>query len=87
MPGFRPAKEEALWLRKCQGFIDRHCDEKGEQLTQNLSEAAMSGYKKVAKLVRKKQAVVMPSNKGRGVVVVEWDLYQQMGNDTLWVTL
>ena len=88
MPGPRPPKEEALldtrkalWMKESLEYIRTQCNERGDQNTQNMSPAAERGRRKIAKMVRQKVAMVMPSDKGKGVVVVEWGLYQRMGSD------
>ena len=58
-----------------------HCEENGIQKERNLSEAAERGRVKVMKMVRKKEAVLTQSDKGKGICVVNIDLYRRMGED------
>ena len=88
MPGPRSAIEEAalelrrkMWMKEADEFMKIQCDERGIQKERNLSEAAERGRVKVMKMVRKKEAIVMPSDKGKGICVVHIDLYQRMGED------
>ena len=68
-------------MKECDEYIKRYCDEKGKQTDSNLTPAAERGRLKVAKLVRQKKIVCMPSDKGKGMVVVDRDIYERMGSD------
>ena len=54
-----------------------YCDENGNQTDANMSAAAQRGRLKIAKLVREKKVVVMPSDKGKGICVMEWGMYEE----------
>ena len=61
--------------------MKEHCDENGKQHIQNLSQAAQHGRIKLAKLMKNKEHIVIPSDKGKGIVVISMDMYKTMGFD------
>jgi hypothetical protein len=88
MPGPRSAKEEALlqvrrdlWIKESNEYIRINCNKDGEQDNVNLSEAAQRGRIKLLKKVRKKELMILPSDKGKSIVVTTLEMYTRMGQD------
>ena len=45
--------------------MKEHCDENGKQHIKNLSQAAQDGRIKLGKLMKNKEHIVIPSDKGK----------------------
>ena len=54
--------------------MKEHCDENDKQYIQNLSQAAQHGRIRLAKLMKNKELIVLPSNKGKGIIVITMDM-------------
>ena len=83
--GPRSASEEAtlelrckLWMKEAGSFIKECCYEKGIQHKRNLSENAERGRSNIMIMVQRKETVVVPSDKGKGMRVIQMDMYMRM---------
>ena len=86
MPGPMSAVEEAqmevrrtMWMKEADQFIKENCNEDGSPKENNLNERRERGRNKVMDLIKKKKILVMPSDKGKGMVVLTPEIYNKMG--------
>ena len=62
----------------CKRYIERNCNEKGEQKT-NLSKDELKGLISLKKKIRDKKLVVMATDKSNKLAITTLENYKSMG--------
>ena len=60
-------------------YIREHCNEDRSTKIQNITDRLQEGRRLIEKRVRKKEIIVLASDKGKEVVVVTPEIYREMG--------
>ena len=72
---------QGMWLKSFTDFMETRCDKTGVQNDTNISPSEQIALKSLGRKVAEKKIVIMEADKGKMLVVVDTEVYQQMSED------
>ena len=70
-----------MWTSIFKDYVKQNCNEKGDQKTDQLTNEQELGRLKLLKRVAKGEIIIMPSDKGKGLVVMTKETYEKMAQE------